>query len=501
MNQNQYFALCDVCDDLLLSPSSTIERVAIDWLHVLRPHPEMLGKYSNIFFSNENPCKKSRYPDVRSSLAKIYRRITADGKPWCPIGKIPRQTDVLIISHLVNETHLLNDSDFYYGKISCKLHESGIKCVTALINHTNKSSKKLASNSSEKSTTRVILSNVLGVVEELRLYWRSRCEGMRLAREDEFNGDQLKQRLIHQASLIGRSGGAVGALRLGEQIMKLVGTLRPRALLVTYEGHSWERVAFASARSINPNILCIGYQHAAIFNFQHAIFRSLDAQYNPDVILTSGKVSKEWMLNNRKSIGGCRVDVLGSNRSTMLNSIQKNKFDLNGTKKCLVVPEGYISECKSLFGYALKCAILCPEIKFIWRLHPALSFEKLIKNCPEFKELPNNIELSNRSLEDDISASTWVLYRGSTAVIQAVTSGLIPVYLATVNEIEINPLFEKKDLHFSVINPVDLISVLKESRGYMNCYKHIELQKYCCEMYTELNIDALVSVVLEKQTK
>ena len=52
MNEQQYRQLCKACDRVLMEQVSTIERIAISWLHVIREHPmptqKMIGNFSNI---------------------------------------------------------------------------------------------------------------------------------------------------------------------------------------------------------------------------------------------------------------------------------------------------------------------------------------------------------------------------------------------------------------------------------------------------------------------
>ena len=96
----------------------------------------------------------------------------------------------------------------------------------------------------------------------------------------------------------------------------------------------------------------------------------------------------------------------------------------------MVIPEGIIEECISLFSFSLEAAKICPNIKFIWRTHPLVSLKKLIQNNSNFRKLPENIILSTNTLNHDISTSKYVLYRGSTAIIQSSASGLIPIYLS-----------------------------------------------------------------------
>ena len=97
-----------------------------------------------------------------------------------------------------------------------------------------------------------------------------------------------------------------------------------------------------------------------------------------------------------------------------------------------------------MFEYSILCAIRYPEINFIWRLHPRLNFTDLLKINSKLQKLPSNIILSTNTLEEDISSSTHILYRGSTVVISSISLGLIPIYLKIKDELGIDPIYNCK---------------------------------------------------------
>ena len=76
--------------------------------------------------------------------------------------------------------------------------------------------------------------------------------------------------------------------------------------------------------------------------------------------------------------------------------------------------------------------------------------------------MPSNIILSNRTIKDDINSSNLVLYRGSTAVINAVIAGLRPIYLNLTGEMTIDPLHQFDKFKTNVSKPLDLINIINE---------------------------------------
>jgi hypothetical protein len=107
----------------------------------------------------------------------------------------------------------------------------------------------------------------------------------------------------------------------------------------------------------------------------------------------------------------------------------------------LVLPEGIESECIFLFDFALECARGLPDVRFIFRTHPVLPFGKIQSRLREYRGLPANVEVShNAAIEDDFARAGYMLYRGSSAVIYGILSGLKPYYVGRPGEMSIDPL-------------------------------------------------------------
>ena len=98
-------------------------------------------------------------------------------------------------------------------------------------------------------------------------------------------------------------------LRLYYQMYYLLKELNPKLIIIPFEGHAWERLIMNLVKENFKKIKICSYQFSVTTKFQHAIFRPLKNNYNPDVIFTTGKViSKNFMKYK------CPVKVLGSNK-------------------------------------------------------------------------------------------------------------------------------------------------------------------------------------------
>lgn len=495
MNEEQYRAVCKACDQLLQAPGADCERIATPWLHVIRAHPIFLDRYTEIFSLPSFKSSWARYVrNIASALRHLAKAIVSGSRLWRPVGELPKKCDVLIISHLISEEFTRAEGDFYFGQVASEIVSDDLSTTIGLINYTGIPPKVLSRGWQKNNVARVILNSVLTPLGELSLYRRMWLESRRLKAVATEQVNNINQRVAERASREVLSGGTAAALRLGVQIKALVELLQPRAIVVTYEGHSWERIAFAAARSVSPQIKCIGYQHAALFNQQHAIQTRLARHFNPDVILTSGKVAQARLRKNPQ-LEEVRIVTFGSNRAVDGRAEVISRTSQSRVKACLVLPEGLLNECILLFGFALKCAQQLPDIKFIWRLHPSMNYETLKRSVRDFRVLPSNVCLSIHSLEDDIARSTWALYRGSTAIVQAAASGVRPVYLHQVGEMPIDTLFEISELHPRVVEPDDFVALLSADDADVHS---VQIQEYCEQMFTPLDSRQLAACVAER---
>ena len=70
-----------------------------------------------------------------------------------------------------------------------------------------------------------------------------------------------------------------------------------------------------------------------------------------------------------------------------------------------------------------------PNKKFIWRLHPSMNFQFVLKNLKlAGLNYLKNIFLSKNDFYKDINNSKYCIYRGSTSVITAIQNSLSNIF-------------------------------------------------------------------------
>lgn len=464
LNEEQYKQVCEVCDQLLKLPVSTLERVSIPWLHVIREHPSFLKSYEGLFTASvvlDGAVKAIR--SFAGWIRQWWKAMRSDGAPWHVSRQLSGPVDILFVSHLLNLSEVGKPTDFYFGNLPELIQAEGRRVAIALIDHAGVLDATLVRRWDEDAAPRVLLSSTLDLRGELSLYRRLRRESLRLANLSRKNASSILKKACSLAAGEAMSGGARATLRMSLQISHLVATLKPKMVVVTYEGHAWERVTFAVAREAFAGVRCVGYQHAAIFRLQHAALRKLGFPFDPDLILTAGAVSRA-QIENSAVAQGIAVHILGSNRAFSASEKGASRSGAGDTGSgpdsvfsdaCLVLPEGIATECILLFEFSLNCAKLMPEMRFIWRLHPLITRESLMTMNASMRELPSNVEFSRVSLEDDFNRTSFALYRGSTAIVKAACYGLQPVYLELPGEMTIDPLYELAGVRVSVASPAE----------------------------------------------
>lgn len=507
LNEKQYRSICSACDCVLTSTDTSLERVAIPWLHVIREHPEFLSKYTELIEYNNNVLKtlfRTLYKVTRivgGWLKQFSIAVVSDGKPWFVSSEYPENVDVLFISHLVNQAHIGQESDFYYGDCANKIVENNGSAVFALVNHIPASNIVDVQNKwSGSLVPRFILSGSLTFKSELKLFLRLFKEYLQLRKNASNEADEFQRKVLKRASYEALSGTTRNTLRIASQIKLLVEKIKPRKIIITYEGHAWERLVFASARAAKSDIECIGYQHAVLFRLQHSIRRNLSREYNPDKILTAGEISKR-QLQSVPDLKSTPIIVLGSNKAYKnigfdgFKSSNLESKPHEGKITCLVLPEGFVSECNVLFGFSLECAKELPEINFVWRLHPLITFDLIINQNSNFKNLPKNIILSKDTLEHDINESQWALYRGSTAIIEAVNSSLKVIYLEGNDDMMIDPLYELDGNRKKIKNIHEFLHVIEDDGNQFYVENELPLKEYCGKLFVPFDNEVILKLM------
>ena len=527
MTEEQYNRISEVCDRLLRRSDSSLERIAIPFLHILNEHPVYLSRYAGLDGVAASTGLRSSARDglgraVNRGYASAYRagwlvknfsravrESAGQGKRFegkgdmCDAGPGIRNADVVIIAHLVTADHLDQADDFYFGSLQKLLSDRGLSSHLLLRNQTGQRPSKLFRRARrDGASSRELLPDVATVQEELGFL--KRCMGARreLRRRALEASSRLEEQVARRAGDTAVSGEVAANLRLHGQIREICRRLRPSIVITLYEGHAWERCVWHAARAAGVPVLCVGYQHTILRRRSHAIKRSLGhgGLYDPDVILTVGESTRE-VLETRGELGNTRIVTFGTHRRDRGHSPPEQP---NLIPAFLVLPEGIESECIYLFRYALECASRLPNVRFIFRTHPVLPFERIESEVRKFQGIPANVEISRRTpIEADFKRSGYILYRGSSTVIYGILAGLKPFYVARSDEMSIDPLVGLGHWRENVMSVDDLIERYASQQGSTMEQSMQQWRNACefCDSYVQpLNTTAIDELItLRKQ--
>ena len=468
-----------VFDKILMHKSADQGIIANTYLHILST------AYTN-FLENYNLSKKGKiWASIRSKLVLIVRafQFIFNGKYYCTQQKNVK-SDVLFVSHLTNKQQVSKDSDAYFGDLPNQLLLNGISSSIVLMNHAKVNKRQMFDGWNGSEIPRFVLFSSLGFLSEIRLYLAQRKSEQQL--KYILKDLKIDKTLVEEILYNHFSSSTFEALRVAKQVANIANSTNAKFIVTTYEGHAWECLVYYHARKFNPDIKCFGYQHSAVFEHQYAIKRPLGNKYDPDVILTSGLLSQVIFK---------RIQSIKSN-VVCLGSPQHNPSEilLNKAQCCLVVPRAEVAECLTLFEFSLTHAKQHQENKFIWRLHPLVSFDNLKKHSAIFNNLPDNIYLSECDLDDDIKKCDSVLYRGSTAVVKAINVGLKPIYFQqSTDELSIDSIYQFQQGKEVVHNQKELNLALNKS---IDKETKQALQDFAQDFFTLLDVQALKDAML-----
>ena len=498
-DEESFTRLARACDRLLETPGAGPSRLAVECLHVLNQHPLQLEKYRDLApVFGGGPDKTPGYIKVGrklrflsyngAALARNFWRCASyriHGRPVDFEDINVDNIDVLIVSWLVNIAHVRDEDDFYFGRIQAALAEQGL---TSLLVWRNQSGRPAAALMTAAARTgpyaRVLLPDVAGLRTEWGLLMKAAGIRRGLRRQAASTTDKLDRSVALFAAKRAVTHATVVNLRLQDQIERLCRRLRPSAVITLYEGYAWERNVWRAARAADDAVVCVGYQHTILQRLAHAVFRPLgrECRSGPDVILTLGEVTSGML---KKSPVGAVAEIIefGSHRRSPV--VTAGGPSQNAT--FLVLPEGIESECILLFEFALRCAALMPNARFVFRTHPVLPFDTVSPKLSTGGHLPPNVIVSDRrEIEADFERAGYLLYRGSSAVLYAVIAGLRPFYVAAAEELSIDPVFELGLWRETVASPLEVKERFERIRRQPNAASADEWRQAAayCARYT-----------------
>ena len=160
----------------------------------------------------------------------------------------------------------------------------------------------------------------------------------------------LEKKIIYFAASQALSTSTFNNLIFSKKIEKIFYRLNPKSIITTFEGHSFERVLFATAKKTNSKINTIGYQSTLLSKYQNSIFLKLKDKFSPNEIWSSGKISHKIL---KKKLSDKKIKNFGSDRFMNIDKNYKKKIFNNKILKCLILPVGFYDSTYDLFLFSI----------------------------------------------------------------------------------------------------------------------------------------------------
>ena len=391
-------------------------------------HYEIKKYYEKLLddnFSEELLASKNFNPLLYRSLDKrvnkekqpLYIRVInkiksyKNSKNFCSIKS--KKIKYIVITHIVSPDSTNDKEDFYFGKVNDYCNESEILYI--YINHIDPGKLKLCKNKKNF----IILGKSLNFFSEFKITLKTLLKIFIFSIRNDKKFFSLKSVF-----------SSVYNQRVCIQILRIIKNLNIDKILFTFEGNPYEKLLCYKIKEQKKRPILLGYQFSVLRYSQISMFMKIKKNIYPDKILTINQFNKNLLLENFNNIEILQVGSLKNKNK--LNLKKKNKIN----KNILVIPEGILSEIDLLIKFCLNN--LSKEYKFIFRLHPIYeNYLSKVKFCQN-----ENLIISDKSIQEDFQRCNYVIHRGSSAVIDAVNNGLVPIYLSKKNEVTNDPFFK-----------------------------------------------------------
>ena len=152
----------------------------------------------------------------------------------------------------------------------------------------------------------------------------------------------------------------------------------------------------------------------------------------------------------------------------------------------MVTAEGIYSENYILLEFVINNLEFIRDVDFIVRFHPVVDRNKILNFFKGHKNYKKVTFSKNLNIFDDFKKSDFILYRGSSACVEATLNAVIPIYLN--DDIEnIDPIFQINKLQVNNYkNFNEIIKKFQNKKKVTTNLRYLSnLQSYCKDYYSE----------------
>ncbi len=248
------------------------------------------------------------------------------------------------------------------------------------------------------------------------------------------------------------------SLLIADTVMDSVLETGAQHIWLTLEGHPYERYLISRLRTELPNVEINGYQHAPLVLAQVGFFEILKA-FGEDInIYTSGTVTQEYLRHEFPEIAN-RIQCLGSSKFSGISEVSVSSSASSESQRILFLPEGTIHALSQMYQLASDLLKAIPELQISIRPHPRtprVELSELMRHAEA-----TGILFSTAELEQDATWARYIVYRSSSAAIEALSFHALPICLSDNQVASLDPLVVSNLKYPVARDSLDLIEVVR----------------------------------------
>jgi hypothetical protein len=438
----------------------------INFFNPLKFHPANLENYLSL--------KKKKYFFFFLKTLKYFTNSFFDYFIVQSYNLKKTSYDVIVFSNIINEQKKYSiNNDYYFGGISNKI----INNLVVYRNFTKDNSQIIKKKFLDKNV--IILNKKNFILNELKyilyfiiIYFKIKIDYIN-------QKDNKKKIFLKEASSFTNVASCLTNLRTLDQISKIIKKYNPKKIIITYEGHSWEKIVINYIKKNCSEIKIVGYQFSFLKKEDSLLLMNLPKFFYPDEILTVGNLNFD-LLRKSQLYKNCHIDILGSPKFSKPKKIKKF------IKACLVLTGLNRIDFYNFFYFTRKLAITFTDYKFIFRMHPQSVMSNYFSNKIA---LPKNMIISKNNINHDISKSFFAIHGSSTSIFTCLSKGMWPLYYDYSN-INTNILHSLNLKNTKIKKVEDFNRIIKQKYFFNNNYYLIN--KYFKDYYASLNFNVSI---------
>lgn len=326
---------------------------------------------------------------------------------------------IAIVTHLIESEQLELERDRYFGLMASELRRKGnvVKILYIDHRHQSGSAKDAYREKGLVKADRKILDMSLQLIDIVSY---GILTGRYLAAMLVISMGKRKSYKWLNTVQIMLSKRTYAVHGLCRRIVREVEKNKCDVLMTTFEGHAWEQGSYLYGTRENRGLLTIGYMHSFIFGDSCGIMGDFGRVWCPNKLWLTGSFQGERLAGKRVD---CKLEIVGDLGGARLGRDKSNKDRVKG--RILIVAEGGDYEHQLMLRYAQHLSETYKTLEIVLRVHP-LRFRDTIKDEVVRSK---GLRIDTETLTESAKKSEFVVFRNSTAVIDCMKLGCVPIYL------------------------------------------------------------------------